>query len=124
VAKPTPTFSFSRRNRLTKPAEYKSVFDDARRSRDRFFTLLYRDNDVGAARLGFAVAKKRIAGAADRNRVRRLARESFRQQRSNLPAVDIIILAQTAAAGASNRELFASIDKHWRRLIDDAAREA
>ena len=78
--------------------------------------MLYRQNDNGQARLGFAVAKKRISKATGRNRVRRIARESFRQTREQLGGIDIIIMAQTAAAGATNAELFASLASHWERL--------
>jgi ribonuclease P protein component len=77
---------------------------------------LYRENDKDVARLGFAVAKKRIAAAVGRNRVRRIARESFRKYRTELGSIDIIILAQSAAASASNAELFDSLEEHWERL--------
>jgi ribonuclease P protein component len=114
------TFSFSRRYRLTNPAEFKRVFANASRSRDRYFTLLYCDNAGASARLGFAVAKKKISTAVGRNRLRRLARESFRLQRQTLGSVDIIILAQPAAASATNSQLFASLEKHWQRLLTEA----
>lgn len=109
-------YSFARRYRLTRPAEFARVFNKSRRSRDRYFTLLYRANDQDSARLGFAIAKKRIASAVKRNRVRRVARESFRHQRADLPNIDIIILAQSAAAGASRTELHNSLAQHWSRL--------
>ena len=109
-------YRFQRRYRLTTPADFQRVFTQAQRSADRFFTVLYRDNDCGTARLGFAIARKRIASAVHRNRVRRLARESFRLRRADLPHVDIIILAQPAAARATRTELRNSLDKHWGRL--------
>jgi ribonuclease P protein component len=110
------TLSFSRAFRLTTPAEFARVFNQARRSSDRYFTVLYRENDKDVACLGFAVAKKRIAAAVGRNRVRRIARESFRKYRTELGSIDIIILAQSAAASASNAELFDSLEEHWERL--------
>jgi ribonuclease P protein component len=110
------SFSFARRYRLTRAAEFARVFNDAQRSADRYFTVLFRSNHTDSARLGFAVAKKQIPAAVGRNRVRRLARESFRKQRRSLPPVDIIILARSAAAAAANSELLASLDRHWQRL--------
>jgi ribonuclease P protein component len=92
------------------------VFNGSKRSADRCFTILYRENDKDTARLGFAVAKKRIPAAVGRNRVRRIARESFRKKRGELGAFDIIILAQSAAARLSNTELFASLDQHWEQI--------
>lgn len=116
AATTSASFSFARRYRLTKPAEFARVFSNSQRSADRYFTLLYRPNQSTTARLGFAVAKKRIPAAVGRNRIRRLARESFRKQRRSLPPVDIIILARSAAAAAANTDLLASLDKHWQRL--------
>ena len=110
------TFSFTRQFRLTSPSEFARVFNNAKRSSDRFFTVLYRANELATARLGFAVAKKKIPRAVGRNRIRRLARESFRQQRDELPRLDIIILAQSAAATATNGELLVSLEQHWQRL--------
>ena len=109
-------FSFSRANRLLKPADFQRVFAAASRSADRYFTVLYRDNGTAEPRVGFTVAKKKIAAATGRNRVRRLARESFRQQKRTLGGLDIIILAQNTAAQATNAQLFASLDNHWQRL--------
>lgn len=108
--------SFGRDARLLKPAEFQRVFDAARRSSDRYFTVLYREADGDESRVGFTIAKKKIPTAVGRNRVRRLARESFRKQKRTLGAVDIIILAQNAAGTATNRELYASLDKHWHNL--------
>jgi ribonuclease P protein component len=58
-----------------------------------------------------------------RNRLRRLARESFRQVRPPLPAVDIVILARDAAAGAGNPDITASLARHWDKLRAQFARE-
>jgi len=92
------------------------VFAAARRSADRYFTVLYRQNGLDHPRLGFTVAKKKIPTAVGRNRVRRLARESFRLQNQTLGGIDIIILAQRTAAQASNAQLFASLENHWQHL--------
>lgn len=48
-----------------------------------------RGNDVGVARLGMIVAKKVLRRAVDRNRAKRVVRESFRRQ--SLEAVDVVV---------------------------------
>lgn len=78
--------------------------------------MLYRDNDQGEARIGFVIAKKKIPTAVARNRVRRVVRESFRQQRNNLGGIDIIILGQGNAGSVANLELFTSLSRHWQNL--------
>ena len=114
------TKCFSRTFRLLGADDFSRVFARSNRSRDAYYTVLYRAGKQPTARIGFAIAKKRISSAPARNRVRRLARESFRQIRASLPPLDIIILAQSAAADATNSELFTSLDKHWQTILATA----
>jgi len=65
------------------------------------------------ARVGFAIAKKRVSRAVGRNRIRRVARESFRHVRGTLAGVDIVLLANSAADKASNQQLQQSLARHW-----------
>jgi len=116
AATATQPFSFNRLYRLRSPAEFRRVFQQAIRSGDRFFTVLWRRNDRGMARIGFAIAKKRVTLAVGRNRIRRLARESFRHQRAIFAGVDIVVLAQTAAGTATNEQLLQSLEKHWAKI--------
>lgn len=116
----TGSFSYSRFFRLTRPAEFQQVFAKARRSGDHQFTVLYASNELDFPRLGFVVAKKKVPSAVDRNRIRRIGRESFRQHRNTLGGIDIIILAQHAAGKSANADLFTSLEKHWRRLKEGA----
>ena len=83
---------------------------------DRYFTVLSVANDVGTPRLGLAIAKRSLPRAVDRNRIKRLIRESFRQCRSELPARDIVVLVKAEAGRAQNRELTDALARHWRRL--------
>jgi ribonuclease P protein component len=60
-----------------------------------------------------AVGVRAVGAAVTRNRVRRLIRESFRLRRQELPAVDIFVIARTAARSASNGQIFASLERLW-----------
>ena len=108
--------SLSRQHRLSRSRNFTRVFQGGRRSVDRFFTVLYRVNDSGYSRLGFAISRKRVGKAVARNRIRRLVRESFRHNRQTLGSVDIVILARETVPTASNPELRQSIEQHWSRL--------
>ena len=65
--------------------------------------------------MGLAIAKKAAKRAVDRNRIKRLCRESFRQQ-DNLPVVDLVVMTRASAVSATNAELFSALDKHWQRI--------
>ncbi len=58
-----------------------------------------------AARLGITVPKRVVKFAHDRNRIKRLLREAFRQTRAQLPAIHLVILARGAIVGADNLSL-------------------
>lgn len=111
--------SFPREVRLLKPSEFKRVFQQPSKYRYAGFTFYLRENDLGYARLGLAIAKKHAKLAVSRNRIKRLIRESFRQTRLDLPSVDIIVMIGPHAEKRDNRELREGLDRFWRRLADD-----
>ena len=106
---------FRRRSRLPDSSAYSRVFKKAQRSRDMMFTVLYKKNGKKNARLGLAISRKHCPGAVGRNRLKRLVRESFRQHRTDLDGLDVVVLNRPAAMRASNKELFDSLHKHWQR---------
>ena len=115
VRRPTPKFAFTREQRLLTGGQFKNVFAQARRSSDRYFTVLVRENDKANARLGLAIAKKRIRHAVGRNRVKRLVRESFRHHADTLGAVDVIVLSRFDGK-ADSTSVMRSLRSHWKRL--------
>jgi len=121
---PVPDTRFSRDARLTNAFQYTRVFDKNNRSADRYWTVLSRENkqqeQVMPARLGMAVAKKCARRAVDRNRLKRLARESFRQHKHSMAGFDIVLLARLASVTASNQDILTSLEKHWTRVAKNA----
>ena len=80
------------------------------------FVVQYSANEFSSARLGMAVGTRAAGRAVDRNRLRRLIRESFRIHREELPAVDVLVTARAAAAKARNGEIFESLAGLWRGI--------
>lgn len=91
------------------------MFEKAARSRDKWFTVLCRENDEGFARLGLAVSKKHCALASGRNRIKRITRESFRQHQDELAGLDIVVMNSPSTKNAGNQQLFDSLAGHWER---------
>jgi ribonuclease P protein component len=88
------------------------------------FTILYRHNFSNMARLGLAVGKKNCRKATGRNRLKRIIRESFRDEQGHLPDIDIVVLNQPAATHANNKALFLSLKKHWQHCSGQAPKTA
>lgn len=66
--------------------------------------------------MGLAVSRKVSKRAVERNRIKRLIRESFRAEREGLPALDILVIPRTSAAGTPNPVLSADLGLAWRKL--------
>lgn len=108
--------SFPREARLLDAQGYSRVFKRNRRVTNKYWIVLGHQSDASEARLGLAIAKKRAKRAVDRNKIKRIARESFREQRAALCGIDAVVMNKDSAAGASNVELRQSIDTLWVEL--------
>lgn len=96
------------------------MFAEPLRSSDRFFTVLARPSGRPVARLGLTVSRRTAKRAVDRNRIKRLARESFRQQAA-LAHWDFVVLARPGSGSAERVALRASLDRHFAQLSNAAA---
>jgi ribonuclease P protein component len=104
---------FPRRARLLKPRDYDEAFASSTRLRDRFFDLVLHPRAGNSPRLGLAISRKALPRAVDRNRVKRLVRESFRERAASLPGADVIIMVRAAVASAESSALRAGLEKLW-----------
>lgn len=107
---------FSRELRLLSPTHFEYVFNNAIPSVSPQLTLLARKNDKTVPRLGITISKKRVKRAHDRNRLKRVIRESFRLQRQALPNIDIVVVGKSGLDKMGNTELFALLNKLWKKL--------
>lgn len=100
----TPVRSFGRGRRLLKKKQFDEVLRNAsvRASRGPL-RLAARENELEMARLGLIVGKRMLPRAVDRNRTKRVIRESFRQA-GGLPAMDIVVRLAVPGARVSVAE--------------------
>jgi ribonuclease P protein component len=115
---------FTPSQRLRRKSEFDRVYKEGRRHADALFALVVRFNAAPTARLGLAIAAKAVGNAVRRNRIKRLIRESFRLHQRELPAVDIVVNARSAARDATNDRIVASLEQHWRRIATTCARSS
>lgn len=107
-------FRFTKTQRLLTKSSYDRVFSQAKKLTTPEFILLYRENALGYSRLGLAISKKSLAKAHDRNRIKRLIRESFRQ--TQLPNIDLVILAKSGIKDVSNAIISTNLGNLWLKL--------
>lgn len=77
---------------MRKGWEYDAIYRGGRRLHADGFTLIYRHNSSEKNRLGISVHSK-LRGAAKRNRIKRIIRESFRLSRGSYPQGSDIVFA-------------------------------
>ena len=81
-----------------------------------YATVLSIPNQLGHARLGIIVGKQQVKRAVDRNRLRRIARESFRQHKAAIKALDIVLLLRSECVHLNNKTLREKIDNLWSHI--------
>lgn len=109
--------SFPRSHRLVTKAEFKHIFDEPFKVNQKYLTVLYRPNLKDHARIGIIVGKRAVNSAVDRNRIRRVIRDSFRLNQEKLIGWDIVIIARQQCDTLSKEKIRKGINDLWERLL-------
>jgi ribonuclease P protein component len=104
---------FLSRQRLRTGADFDATFKRGVRLDGRLFLLVAAPNDRAFDRLGLAVSR-RVGGSVERNRARRLLRESFRRlSRPSGLGVDLVVVARPDLVGRGQAE----VDRELRERV-------
>lgn len=91
--------------RLTGRGAYDALFAGGRRRDGAYLQLLSLPARVAPGRAGYAIPKKLLSLAVDRNRVRRRLREAVRAARPAICAFDVILRLKRSCPRSEYRRL-------------------
>lgn len=119
------TKGYPRQLRLLTAGDYRRVFDTAAfKVHGKGLMALASPNARGYPRLGLIFSKRNVRRAVDRNRLKRIVRESIRLQQHRLPSVDIVVLARRGVHELDNATVHRQLNGMWRRLEREARRSS
>ena len=112
------SYPFGADQRLLCAKDFSGVFDHTLfKVHQPSFLILATAKPVAAtARIGLVVAKKKVRRAHERNRVKRISRESFRLHQHKLENIDIVLMVKRGIDELSNEEIRKDLDKLWRKI--------
>jgi ribonuclease P protein component len=109
------------RGRLSRSAEFERVYRQGRSTANRHLVLYaFPNQSTDRPRLGLSVSRK-VGGAVERNRVKRLLREAFARAQDGLsPGQDLVVVARPQVGELAEREGLAGVDASLGELIAKA----
>lgn len=103
-----------RKEVLTGSREFGTVYNKGKSVGDRYVVFFFRKNGLSYSRTGF-LASKKVGNAVERNRARRLMKESFRQMQGVPKGYDLVFIARNTIAGKKCPDVKRSMESALKR---------
>ena len=102
---------------IRRRAEFQQVYEQGARIRGRFSTLFLLPNKLSIGRLGIAATRK-LGGAVQRNRAKRLIREVFRRN-NKAAGFDVVVVPKRELLDAS----LTALEAEYRHNLERSLRQ-
>ena len=112
----TTLYSFGAELRLRCAADYKGVFNGALLKCINPISFSCKTFRTAKQPFGFSCCQEKVRRAHERNRVKRLARESFRLHQQQLDDLDIVVMPKVGIEAVPNAELHQQLQFAWQKL--------
>jgi ribonuclease P protein component len=93
------------------------VYRYGRKFGDPYFLIIALPNGATRPRLGLSISARTVGNAVNRNRIKRIIRDSFRLKAPEFPGLDIVVNSRNSASEASNDTLRKSLEQHWCAVV-------
>jgi len=103
--------------RIRRRTEFQQVYERGTRVHSRYCTLFLLPNERPVGRLGIAATRK-LGGAVERNRAKRLIREIFRRNKI-AEGFDVVVVAKRELLDAS----LTVLETDYRTTLERASRQ-
>lgn len=91
----TAGVGFSKKERLLKSKDFRNVYTKGRKSSVGGTAVCCLENAFGYNRLGFSISSRNFKLASARNKIRRLFREAYRRNKSELKSgFDLVLIVK------------------------------
>jgi ribonuclease P protein component len=107
---------FHKSARLRTTKEFQQTYKVAQKFKYDGITVFANRNNLTYARLGLSIAKKQIPRAVDRNRIKRIIRESFRLKQAEFNNLDIIVTVYSTLLQPGHVGIKSCLDVLWSKL--------
>ncbi len=112
---------YSRRHRFTVQGSFGTVLRGPRKVRGHLAILHVAKGTPGVSRLGIALTRRLVPSSVDRNRVKRLVRETFRRHVGKHAGLDCVVSLRERFDSAHPQPLFNEIRALFDQLTKNDA---
>jgi ribonuclease P protein component len=114
------SFNFTVAHRLSRKLGFDHVIH-AESILNKYFKVFFVRNCVNHARLGIIVGKKTLPRAIERNRVKRIIRETFRRHNIKIMRLDLVVMVRHGISNDGNAQI-KILDVLFSRVEDRCAK--